>query len=142
MRYHIFRDDLTFRTPSLRYLTGLWKYQVLHVGVRWLGRLLYGDVQLNIQRMWQPAHNKQQLRVRVCVSGRLRLSMAAEGSRQSTEVISTYSFDSQGNIYEHQVDHIIPPEARLVKLLEWLVGRLQPGAAVPQPQLPLPGLQD
>jgi hypothetical protein len=41
-----------------------------------------------------------------------------------------------------QIDHIIPPEARLVRLLEWLMGRLQPGAAVPQPQLPLPGLQD
>lgn len=50
------------RTPSLRYLTGLWKYQALHVGVRWLGRLLYSDVQLDVQRMWQPAHNKQQLR--------------------------------------------------------------------------------
>jgi hypothetical protein len=38
-----------------------------------------------------------------------------------------------------QVDQIIPPESPLVKLLEWLMERLQPGAVL-QPQLPIPGM--
>jgi hypothetical protein len=104
-RFHIFREDLTFRwahsalqrsqgtaqqqwlvrtghqqrtvlwsrygarpvhvarrTPSLRYSTGLWKYRVLHRAARYLGNLLYADMQLNMTRMWQPAGSRQQLR--------------------------------------------------------------------------------
>jgi hypothetical protein len=38
-----------------------------------------------------------------------------------------------------QVDQIIPPESPLVKLLEWLMERLQPGAVL-QPPLPIPGM--
>jgi hypothetical protein len=50
------------RTPSLRYSTGLWKYKLLHKAARWLGNLLYADMQLSLTRMWQPASNKKQLR--------------------------------------------------------------------------------
>lgn len=57
-----------------------------------------------------------QRRVRWCVSGRPRLSLSVEDKPQSTEVISTYTFDSKGKIYEHQVDQIIPPESMLVRL--------------------------
>jgi hypothetical protein len=50
---------------------------------------------------------------------------------------------AQGLIYEHQLDRIIPPEAPLAQLLEWLAARLQPGGAQPIPQgLPgVPGLR-
>lgn len=140
-RFHIFREDLTFRTPSMRYSRGIWSYRVLHRAARYLGNLLYADMQLSITRMWQPAGSTKQLRVRWCVSGRPRFSPYADTEPQSTEVISTYAFDSHGKIYEHQVDQVIPPESMLVRLFEWLVGRLQPGL-VPQPQLPLPGLRD
>jgi hypothetical protein len=34
---------------------------------------------------------------------------------QSTEVISTYTFDARGKIYEHVVDQIIPPESLPVR---------------------------
>ncbi|KAF6250662.1 hypothetical protein COO60DRAFT_1705574 [Scenedesmus sp. NREL 46B-D3] len=139
MRFHIYRDDITFRTPSLRYLSGLWKYRLLARGARWLGRLLYSDLSLNVPRMWQPPGNRRQLRVRWTVSGVARLPMLGGEQSLSTEVISTYTFDSQGKIYEHQVDQIIPPESPLVKLLEWLMERLQPGAVL-QPQLPIPGM--
>jgi hypothetical protein len=80
--------------------------------------------------------------VRWCVSGRPRLSLSVDDKPESTEVISTYTFDSAGRIYEHQVDQIIPPESPLVQLMEWLVGRLQPKASGLQPQLPMPGLRD
>lgn len=140
-RFHIFVDNLTFRTPALSYSQGLWKYRVLHRAARYLGNLLYADIQLNLTRMWQPAGSRNQLRVRWCVSGRPRLSLSVEDEPHSTEVISTYTFNSRGKIYEHQVDQIIPPESMLARLFEWLVGRLQPGM-VPQPQLPLPGLRD
>jgi hypothetical protein len=50
------------RTPSLRYLSGLWKYRLLARGARWLGRLLYSDLSLNVPRMWQPPGNRRQLR--------------------------------------------------------------------------------
>lgn len=56
------------RTPSLRYLSGLWKYRLLARGARWLGRLLYSDMSCSVQRMWQPPGNRRQLR---CVWGRL-----------------------------------------------------------------------
>lgn len=46
----------------MRYSTGLWKYKVLHRAVRYLGNLLYADMSLSLQRMWQPAGNRQQLR--------------------------------------------------------------------------------
>jgi hypothetical protein len=42
-------------------------------------------------------------RVRWTVSGVPRLSMLGGDQALSTEVISTYTFDSQGKIYEHQV---------------------------------------
>lgn len=77
-------------------------------------------------------------RVHWCVSGHPRLSLFLKDMPLSTEVISTYFFDSKGRIYEHQVDQLIPPESLPVKFLEWLVGRLQP-RAIPQPQLPIPG---
>lgn len=50
-------------------------------------------------------------RVRWGVCARPRLSLSAEDAPQSTEVISTYTFDSHGKIYEHVVDQIIPPES-------------------------------
>ncbi|WIA37414.1 hypothetical protein OEZ86_014339 [Tetradesmus obliquus] len=139
MRFHIYREDVTFRTPSLRYLSGLWKYRLLARGARWLGRLLYSDMSCSVQRMWQPPGNRRQLRVRWSVSGVPRVPLLAGDQALSTEVISTYTFDSQGKIYEHQVDQIIPPESPLVKTLEWLMARLQPGASL-QPQLPIPGM--
>lgn len=52
----------TSRTPSLRYLTGLWKYKLLVTSVRLLANLLYADAQVSLSRMWQPAANKRQLR--------------------------------------------------------------------------------
>lgn len=41
--------------------------------------------------------------VRWCVSGRPRLSFSVDDASLSTEVISTYSFDSRGKVVEHQV---------------------------------------
>lgn len=46
----------------MRYSTGLWKYKVLHRAARYLGNLLYADMQLSLSRMWQPAGNRRQLR--------------------------------------------------------------------------------
>lgn len=59
-------------------------------------------------------------RVRWCVSGRPRFSPYADTEPQSTEVISTYAFDSHGKIYEHQVDQVIPPESMLVRVVTQL----------------------
>jgi hypothetical protein len=173
----------------MRYSRGIWSYRVLHRAARYLGNLLYADMQLSITRMWQPAGSTKQLRwagrlllnsrlcikyhvhlvsihdgrgglvhrhpcahrttkrcatglqrlrrprrasdslllhlhihifrrrVRWCVSGRPRFSPYADTEPQSTEVISTYAFDSHGKIYEHQVDQVIPPESMLVSLL-------------------------
>lgn len=58
------------------------------------------------------------------MSGRPRFSPYADTEPQSTEVISTYAFDSHGKIYEHQVDQVIPPESMLVRtgFQAWLCG--------------------
>lgn len=50
------------RTPALSYSQGLWKYRMLHRAARYLGNLLYADIQLSLTRMWQPAGSKNQLR--------------------------------------------------------------------------------
>lgn len=46
----------------MAYLTGLWKYQLLHKGARLLGNLLYADVKVSLARIWQPAMDKKQLK--------------------------------------------------------------------------------
>jgi hypothetical protein len=59
------------------------------------------------------------------------------------EAISTYTFDSKGRIYEHQVDQIIPPESPLAKVIGFVVDRLQArGGVVGVPEeLPIPGVR-
>jgi hypothetical protein len=54
----------------MRYSRGIWSYQVLHRAARYLGNLLYADMQLSITRMWQPAGSTKQLR---WVCGRMGL---------------------------------------------------------------------
>lgn len=80
-------------------------------------------------------------RVRWTVRATPRLSrLFSDGEPILAEAISTYTFDSNGYIYEHQVDRIIPPESPVVRFLEWFVAKVQ-GQQQAEAGIPLPGVR-
>lgn len=106
----IYREDIVFRDPRNKF-EGLKNYRIIFWSLRFHGKLFFRKLYVEVKRVWQPANDKQQIKMRWTVHGIPRVPWEAEGLFDG---ISTYKLDSTGKIYEHAVDNVMlrdPPMA-------------------------------
>ena len=112
----IYREDIVFRDPRNKF-EGLKNYRIIFWSLRFHGKLFFRKLYVEVKRVWQPANDKQQIKMRWTVHGIPRVPWEAEGLFDG---ISTYKLDSTGKIYEHAVDNVMlrdPPMALKSPLL-------------------------
>lgn len=118
MSWHIYRADVAFKLPSGQYFMGLSRYKLFLRSMRLLARLFYSDIAVKLGTVWQPNKNTVWIKWQACGAPRFG------GDQLCAEAVSTYKFDSEGKIYEHAIDRIVPPDSPLLGLLN-LLARLQ-----------------
>lgn len=100
LNYDIYRDDITLVDP-LNTFTGIDKYKLIFWALRFHGRVLFREINLEVLRIWQPSENM--ILIRWNLRGIPRVPWEAKGEFQGT---SRYKLDRNGKIYEHKVDNI------------------------------------
>ncbi|KAL0797852.1 hypothetical protein Bca101_053026 [Brassica carinata] len=100
LNYDIYRDDVTFVDP-VNTFSGIENYKLIFWALRFHGKILFGDISLEIFRVWQPSENM--ILVRWNLKGVPRVPWEAKGEFQGT---SRYKLDCTGKIYEHQFDNL------------------------------------
>ncbi|KAG6407303.1 hypothetical protein SASPL_130290 [Salvia splendens] len=100
LNYDIYRDDVTFIDP-LNTFSGIEKYRLIFLALRFHGRILFREISLDVLRIWQPSENM--ILIRWNLRGIPRVPWEAKGEFQGT---SRYKLDRNGKIYEHKVDNL------------------------------------
>lgn len=91
---------MTFKDP-LNTFSGIEQYKLIFWALRFHGRILFKDIDLQILRVWQPSENM--ILIRWNLRGTPRVPWEANGEFQGT---SRYKLDRKGKIYEHKVDNL------------------------------------
>lgn len=123
----IYRDDIVFRDPRNKF-EGLRNYRIIFWSLRFHGKLFFSRLYVEVKRVWQPANDRQTIKMRWTVHGVPRVPWEAEGLFDG---VSTYKLDSAGKIYEHAVDNVMlrdPPMALNSPLLATINLLRQPQA--------------
>lgn len=94
------RDDVTFVDP-LNTFSGIEKYKLMFWALRFHGRILFREIDLQVLRVWQPSESM--ILIRWNLRGTPRVPWEANGEFQGT---SRYKLDRKGKIYEHKVDNL------------------------------------
>ncbi|GMH07944.1 hypothetical protein Nepgr_009784 [Nepenthes gracilis] len=109
LNYDIYRDDITFIDP-LNTFSGIEKYKLIFWALRFHGRILFREIDLEVLRIWQPSENM--ILIRWNLRGVPRVPWEAKGEFQGT---SRYKLDRNGKIYEHKVDNLAVNFPRALK---------------------------
>ncbi|WZZ40682.1 hypothetical protein YC2023_036941 [Brassica napus] len=111
--FHIYRDDIVFRDPMNTFM-GIDNYKSMFWWLRFLGRIFFRALCVDIVSIWQPTDNT--LMIRWTVHGVPRGPWETRGRFDGT---SEYKFDKNGKIYVHKVDNIAinsPPKFQMLSV--------------------------
>lgn len=100
LNYDIYREDITFIDP-LNTFQGIENYRLIFWALRFHGRILFKEINIEVYRVWQPSENS--ILIRWELQGVPRVPWEARGQFQGT---SRYKVDRNGKIYEHKVDNL------------------------------------
>lgn len=109
--FAIYRDDIVFRDPINTFM-GIDNYKSMFWLLRFLGKIFFRALCLDIVSIWQP--NEKTLMIRWTAHGVPRGPWETRGRFDGT---SEYKFDRNGKIYEHKVDNIAinsPPKFQML----------------------------
>lgn len=81
--------------------SGIDRYKLIFWALRFHGRILFREIELQVLRIWQPSENS--ILIRWNLSGIPRVPWEAKGHFQGT---SRFKLDRKGKIYEHKVDNL------------------------------------
>ncbi|KAL9262651.1 hypothetical protein AKJ16_DCAP11753 [Drosera capensis] len=99
LNYDIYREDVALVDP-LNTFKGIENYKLIIRALRFHGRILFREIDLEVLRIWQISENM--ILVRWNLRGTPRVPWEAKGHFQGT---SRYKLDRNGKIYEHRVDN-------------------------------------
>ncbi|XP_078436779.1 uncharacterized protein LOC144707515 [Wolffia australiana] len=100
LNYEIYRADITFSDP-LNSFQGIDSYRLIFWALRFHGRMLFREIELEVLRIWQLSDDVILIRWRL--KGVPRVPWEARGEFQGT---SKYKLDRRGKIYDHKVDNL------------------------------------
>ncbi|KAK1280683.1 hypothetical protein QJS04_geneDACA014890 [Acorus gramineus] len=127
--FTIYRDDVTFVDP-LNTFRGIDNYRLIFRALRFHGRMLFREIDVEVTRVWQPSDRV--ILVRWDLRGVPRVPWEAEGRFGGA---SWYKLDRRGRIYEHKVDNLALDFPRMAVMGPASVVELAAASSVACPSL-------